>query len=332
MRVATAENRVSARSSDRREWIARARSVRIEDEIERRGIKLLGRGPERCGPCPRCGGTDRFAINLRKQVWNCRGCKRGGNITELVQHLDGCSFRDAVARLTGEALETCDAAGDRKRDSKTNQRPYERRAANAEAYERQQHKKAAWLWSQRRPIGGTVVEKYLSEVRGYSGPAPSTLGFLPPSIAEHHPAMIAAFGIPDEPEPGILGELRNVGSIHLTLLKPDGSGKAELARPKLIIGRPLGWPIVLAPPNDLLGLAITEGIEDALTAHQVTGLGAWVAGSGGFMPALGERVPDYFEAVTIFAHADQTGQPGAQTLADALELRGLEVRIEGLGA
>jgi phage/plasmid primase-like uncharacterized protein len=64
----------------RRDWIAQARAVRIEQEIARRGIKLNGRGPERCGPCPKCGGTDRFAINTNKQIWNCRGCQRGGDV------------------------------------------------------------------------------------------------------------------------------------------------------------------------------------------------------------------------------------------------------------
>jgi len=48
------------------------------------------------GPCPVCEGTDRFSINTRKQVWNCRGC-RGGKVISLVQHLDGCTFPDAVS-------------------------------------------------------------------------------------------------------------------------------------------------------------------------------------------------------------------------------------------
>jgi hypothetical protein len=198
-------------------------------------------------------------------------------------------------------------------------------------YTRRQHEKAAWLWSRRRPIAGSIAEKYLREARGYRGMLPSTLGFLPSSKPEHHPAMIAAFGIVDEPESGVLGKPRDVNAIHLTLLKPDGSGKAAVKKPKLIVGSPLGRPITLAPPNDLLGFAITEGIEDALTAHQATGLGAWAAGSGGLMPALAERVPDYIEVVTIFAHPDEAGQK-AQVLADALELRGIEVRLEGLSA
>jgi hypothetical protein len=56
------------------ECIESARSVRIEDVVARSGIKLRGR-VDRCGPCPRCGGTDRFSINTKKQCWNCRHCK-----------------------------------------------------------------------------------------------------------------------------------------------------------------------------------------------------------------------------------------------------------------
>ena len=43
------------------EALRRARAVRIEDELRRRGITLRGR-TEREGPCPKCGGKDRFSI------------------------------------------------------------------------------------------------------------------------------------------------------------------------------------------------------------------------------------------------------------------------------
>jgi Protein of unknown function (DUF3631)/CHC2 zinc finger len=76
------------------DWTARARAVRIEREIERRGIVLKRVGVEHVGPCPKCGGDDRFAINTAKGVWNCRGCDVGGDVIELVQH--------ACAKLTGE--------------------------------------------------------------------------------------------------------------------------------------------------------------------------------------------------------------------------------------
>src|SRR5262245_12674071 len=83
------------------DWIAKARSVLIEDEIGRRGIALRGR-IEREGPCPVCGGTDRFSINTKKQVWNCRICGKGGDIIDLVQHADGVDFIAACTTLAGE--------------------------------------------------------------------------------------------------------------------------------------------------------------------------------------------------------------------------------------
>ena len=82
--------------------IERARAVRIEDEIARRGIKLRGNGIDRCGPCPKCGGTDRFAIHIGKQVFNCRGCGAKGDVIDLVRHIDRCDVAKAVYLLTGE--------------------------------------------------------------------------------------------------------------------------------------------------------------------------------------------------------------------------------------
>jgi Protein of unknown function (DUF3631)/CHC2 zinc finger len=83
------------------DWTDRARAVRIEDELARRGVTLRGRGTDRCGPCPVCGGDDRFSINVDKQVFNCRGCGVGGDVIALVQHLDGAEFNGAVTALAG---------------------------------------------------------------------------------------------------------------------------------------------------------------------------------------------------------------------------------------
>ena len=85
---------------------------------------------------------------------------------------------------------------------------------------------------------------------------------LLPARGEYPPSMIAAFGLTDEPEPGLLRiETPNIRGVHLTRLQPDGMGHAG----KIMPGRGHTLPIVLAPVNDGLGLAITEGIEDALS-------------------------------------------------------------------
>jgi putative DNA primase/helicase len=84
------------------ETIARARSVSIDQIIADRQIKLKASGAERIGPCPVCGGRDRFSINTKKNVFNCRGCSRGGDVITLIQFLDGIGFQEAVESLTGE--------------------------------------------------------------------------------------------------------------------------------------------------------------------------------------------------------------------------------------
>lgn len=301
------------------EVIERARNVPIEDELVRRGIKLRGRNA-RCGPCPVCGGRDRFAVNIRKQAWNCRGCSKGGDVIALVQHVDSVSFAAAVEVLSGESMERAQAP--------QYGPPPAQDAANYEAHQR---RKACWLWSKCQPVAGSPAERYLREARGYRGPLPATIGYLS-ARGGHPPAMIAAYGLADEPEPGMLAIAdKAVQAVHLTKLAPDGRGKAGTEKDKITVASPLGSPIVLAPPNDLLGLAVCEGIEDALSAHEATGLGAWAAGAAGFMPALADAVPTYIECVTIYAHADRAGQDGARRLAQALTERSVEVFIEGLG-
>lgn len=88
--------------TDHQARIDRARAVPIEDEIARRGIKLSGRGHERAGPCPKCGGTDRFSISTKKGVFNCRGCGAKGDVLDFVQWHDGMSFNQACESLAGE--------------------------------------------------------------------------------------------------------------------------------------------------------------------------------------------------------------------------------------
>jgi hypothetical protein len=140
--------------------------------------------------------------------------------------------------------------------------------------------------------------------------------------------MIAAFGLAAEPKPGVLSiaDAAVVG-IHLTRLAPDGRNKAGTDTDKIMVGAPRGYPIVLAPPDDLSGLAITEGIEDALSVHEATALGAWEAGAASFLPALAAAVPEWIECVTIMVDDDDAGRSNADALAGRLDQRGFDVRL-----
>ena len=140
--------------------------------------------------------------------------------------------------------------------------------------------------------------------------------------------MIVPFGIPTEPEPGLLDiTSANIHGVQLTKLKPDGSGKAALEPNKITLGRCIGYPIVLTPPNDLLSLIIVEGVESGLSAALVTGRGVWVGGGASRLYALADRVPDNIETITIIQEDDNAGRRGANELARRLYARGFEVKI-----
>jgi hypothetical protein len=192
---------------------------------------------------------------------------------------------------------------------------------------------AQYLWRQRQPLKGSIAENYLRVARHYGGPIPGTLGFLPAS-RNHLPAMIAAFAIAQETSPGDFAvPAQAVRAVHLTKLKPDGSGKADVPAPKKMLGRGAsGLPIMLAAPNDRLGLAITEGIEDGLSIHEATGLGVWAAGSASRMPALAASVPAYIESVTIIGDNDIAGAQAANSLAQRLADKGIAANVKFLNS
>jgi hypothetical protein len=170
---------------------------------------------------------------------------------------------------------------------------------------------------------------YLRRGRRFDGPIPPTLGYLPPN-SKYPPAMIAAFGFCEEIEPGAIDPPAIVAGVHITRLTPDG-GKAPIDSAKIMLGAMSGLPIVLAPVNDGLGLAITEGIEDGLSVFEETGLGVWAAGSAGNMPKIAAALPPYVECATIFAHRDKTGMGFAKEAARLIAVMGVEVHIKGRG-
>jgi phage/plasmid primase-like uncharacterized protein len=287
----------------RRAWIGQARAIRIEDEIAGRGIKLNGRGPERCGPCPKCGGTDRFAINTSKQIWNCRGCQRGGDVISLVQHLNGCTFDAAVATLSRRDRTGCgigkNAAPDRpNRGLKT----HGQSSCNSDV---EPARTALAIWSAARELQGTPAWTYLFR-RGIALEAlPSrineALRFHPdcPWHDERRMCLVALW------TDTISGEAR---AIHRRAIRSDGENLGHWRT----WGPTKGCVIRLWPDDEVSQhLVLGEGVETVLAAatriaHRGTLLQpAWAAGDAGHMgafPALSG-----VEALTLLVDADENG-------------------------
>ena len=253
-------------------------------------------------PCPLCGPSRDSPRNQRRET------------LRLWAEKDFIGYNCARCTARGWARPDRGAPIDYQRVARFNRKVAQR----DQAYSKRQLDKASYLWAQSECPQATLVETYLREARGYSGPLPASLRFLPPKRPDHHPAMIARFGSSVETE---------LTGVHLTLLRADGSDKAGTDRDKLMVGRSTGSPIVLTPINDLLGLIICEGIEDGLSLYDATGCGVWAAGSASRLHALADVVPPYIDCVTIAADDDDVGRVEANKLDELLRLRGMHVEM-----
>jgi phage/plasmid primase-like uncharacterized protein len=304
---------------------ADARSADILAVAQTLGVRLKKvSANEWAGPCPRCGGTDRFSVNTRKRVFNCRRSdESGGDVIDMVRYVTGCSFMEACELINGEPRL------DRSRDERRVQCEASQVPEPA-APPRADHRGLA-LWRMAAPLDRTPADLYLG-ARGFTPPYPATLRYLP-CAGDHPHALIAAFGLPDEPEPGLLRiPDAAVRAVHLTRLDPAGTKRLKTDDAKIIVGQGgLGLPVALTPVNDGLGILIAEGIENALSLGLSLGLGAWAACSHTRMPALASAVPSYVEAVTIVADPEPEARASACALAERLERRGINVIVKPMG-
>lgn len=286
-----------------------ARDKRFEDFMGDLDMPGLTRsGPEWTGPCPACGGRDRFSINTAKGVWLCRKCApTGGDGIALVRHVLACDLDAAVTWMVGEAAITISpeeqAARDRKRaaDAARNAREAERRRAEAIAQARR-------IWDEGVPAAGTDVSAYLIR-RGL----PRVIADHPPGCLRFHPdlpfmvtgtdrdwvevhrgpAMLAAMQAPS-------GEMTAVHRTWIDLGRPKGKAvlthQGETLPAKKMWGSKKGTAIRLTHPlaRDFTTLVMGEGIETTLTAlaaGREPGAAFWAGGDLGNMAGRALRGP-----------------------------------------
>jgi phage/plasmid primase-like uncharacterized protein len=284
-----------------------ARAVPIERIVDERGIKLRGR-VERIGPCPICGGTDRFSVNVKKQVFNCRGCNIGGDVIALAMFLDGCDFRTACTILTGDKASV--ERGDLRRvvDREHIECEQRRREQEARDDERRRLQWAGRIWNEGIPIAGTAGEIYLAG-RGIELAAVPEGGGLRfhwncPWGADIRPCIVSRF------TDAVTGEAKGIHARPITGEKPKALG-------------PMAGCVIRLWPDDEVSerLVIGEGVETVLAAatrltHRGTLLTpAWAAATAGNLASF--PVLPGIEALTILVDNDAsgTGQRAAEQCA-----------------
>jgi len=211
----------------------KAREADILDVARRHGLlsKLKKIGDEFVGPCPNCGGEDRFAINPRKVGKNgkpglflCRRCGEGGDAIDLERFLSGTKFRDAAKDLSGAPI--------------IEENPGEAaRRARKWAFCREVIEQTVFGL---RPILGSPGEAYLRDERAIDTSLPAIrLALEGITAVGWHPSVYFAQPDPSEPFHELHG--RRLGCIVGMMTDPaTGERLGPIARTYLLDGKKIG--------------------------------------------------------------------------------------------
>ncbi|MBL3572011.1 hypothetical protein BV509_17675 [Rhodovulum sulfidophilum] len=266
--------------------LAEARALPIGEVAERLGIAGLkpSQAIERIGPCPVCGGRDRFGINTARNVYNCRHCG-GGDAIALVELVKGCEFRAALDWLMGAREVEIDPAELARRKA-AREKDARERSRQAEAARKNAIAQARAIWQACRPAEDSPVRDYLAR-RGM------TRALLPelPACLRFHPDL--PYMVPAEGNRGSWREIHR-GPAMVALVQAPGGRGSGIHRTWLDLGQPKGKAVIahdgetlaakktlgsvkggairLARSSGTRAMVVGEGIETTLTALVAGGL------------------------------------------------------------
>lgn len=262
-------------------------------------------------------------------AWKDYACGDAGDVFDLVAYVEKLRSKMDVywwaldflgldrKGHVGQARRQSDVEAERAR------REREAKAADARAEAEEGMKSAALfkLWLGLAPIAGTIAETYLRRARGIDlsrlarqpealryGAAVEWVDPLTGEVSEWRHVMVSA-----------MTRGRRIVALHRTYLRADGLAKADMPKPKLMIGPVRGTAIRLARgPSGLSPaqaakaekrgpLAIGEGIETCLTvAAARPDYRVWAAGSLSLMGLL--EWPACASAIVLLRDNDWKGE------------------------
>lgn len=84
------------------------RSNDLVSVIKSQGVKLRKKGSNYVGLCPfHKEKTPSFTVNPKTNLYNCFGCKAGGDVIGFLCEIEGIGFREAVERLSNKKSTKC---------------------------------------------------------------------------------------------------------------------------------------------------------------------------------------------------------------------------------
>lgn len=245
------------------------------------------------GPCPICGGKDRFRWDDKDGTGSffCSQCGAGDGFM-LAQKFSGKPFKfiaDAIRSAYGNAP--------------VEAKHVERDRPNGEA-----HKK---IWdSAQPPSEGGPLHTY--QTKRFGRPWPSNAireanKFYHPEGKDYFTAMVARVSDPQG----------NLVNLHVTYLTQGGEKAAVAPNKKVLPGKlPEGSAIRIWPSAKMMGIA--EGIETAISAAVLFRMPVWAAINGSMLAKW--IPPENAETICVFGDNDEnyTGQAKAYALANRL--------------
>jgi hypothetical protein len=294
----------------------------LADRVESLVADLLPAG-RRNGHCWRAGSVAgdegaSLAVVLRGAKcgrWHDFAADQGGDLLDLIAACRWLSLADAIAWAKdwlgiGPNLSP--------RPVGTIRRP-------APVPDPDKADRIARLLARSVPIRGTLAETYLRS-RGVEPDAvaslldPDALRFVPDAWHWPTQARIPAMVAP------VVGITSNrLQALHLTFIRPDGSGKAEVEKARLYFGPKASGCVKLTPDEEVTtGLAVGEGIETTLAA-MLAGFPGWATLDAGNLSAF--PVLPGIETLTVLADHDPAGAGAAERAATRWDDAGREVRM-----
>jgi putative DNA primase/helicase len=250
------------------------------------------------GPCPMCGGSDRFRYDNKdgRGTFYCSQCGAGDGFKLIMQYFNW-DFKTAAREIEQKIGHV--AAEPPKREMDENQR--------VDMLNR--------LWTGASPLtGDDMASRYLAGRDAVPGRAPDCLRFHErcpvPGDGGFLPAMLAVVAGPDG----------NPTNIHRTFLGSQGKADIESPRAMMPGTLPPGSAVRLYPlRGERLGVA--EGIETAIRAAKRFQVPVWAALNSTMLEKW--LPPAGIGEVLVFGDNDHAfgGQASAYALAHRLVVR-----------
>lgn len=257
----------------------------------------------RHGPCPLCGGKDRFRFDDKNGTGSyfCSGCGAGDGMG-LAMKFTNQSFKDTAKRIDQIVGNV--------------------EASNVTEFKRDPAIALRKVFAGSTEPKGTLVEKYLNS-RGLDLPVrdisfhPAVSYYEQGKFVAKYPAMLATYsnaaGAPN--------------TLHVTYLTEDGR-KRDLSAPKKIMTPKEhmgGGAIRLFEPAEVMGIA--EGIETALAAAKLGEIPVWASTNTNMLEQW--QPPEGVRCVHIYADNDMNyaGQASAYRLAHKLMIAGIQAVV-----